>query len=55
MFRENPVTGSIQMAFSRDSTCTTDLSSAISGYETVILTPIPSNGWPDAAYAAKCR
>ncbi|RZB39833.1 uncharacterized protein BDFB_000211, partial [Asbolus verrucosus] len=47
-------TGDIQMALSRDSTCTTDLVNSTNGYETFLLTPKSESPWPAEASFGTC-
>lgn len=47
-------TGDIQMALSRDSTCTSDLISSSNGYETFLLSPKPESPWPAEASFGTC-
>ena len=54
MYREDEATGRVFMAFSSDSTCSTDLHSASQGYETLALRRVPSNNWPPRVMAATC-
>ncbi|XP_072402400.1 uncharacterized protein [Diabrotica undecimpunctata] len=46
VYRQDPKTNKIQMALSRDSTCTTDLYNATSGFETFSLVPRVERPWP---------
>ncbi|CAH1121844.1 unnamed protein product [Ceutorhynchus assimilis] len=46
LYKQDKVTGKIEMAVSRDSTCTSDLYNATSGFETFILAPKTENPWP---------
>lgn len=43
------------MAFSSDSTCTTDLHSATSGFETLNLTAVITPEWPPQVVNRPCR
>lgn len=43
------------MAFSSDSTCTTDLHSATSGFETLNLTAVITPEWPPQVFNSPCR
>ncbi|KAJ8955379.1 hypothetical protein NQ318_003476 [Aromia moschata] len=46
LYRQDQVSGKLEMAVSRDSTCTTDLHNATSGYETFVLVPKAEDPWP---------
>lgn len=54
MYKEDNEGGNVFMALSSDSTCTTDLHSAISGFETYNFTSEGFQGWPDF-FEAPCR
>lgn len=55
LYREDEQRGNIMMAFSSDSTCTTDLYNASYGHMTWNLTTIPSVPWPSTISNSKCR
>lgn len=55
LYREEPGTGRVYVALSSDSTCTTQLTSATSGYESLILTPVPERSLPAEVESATCR
>ena len=46
IYKEDPVTGKINLALSSDSTCVSNLESPESGYENLILKPKESPSWP---------
>ncbi|KAJ8980707.1 hypothetical protein NQ317_019201 [Molorchus minor] len=46
LYRQDQISGKIEMALSRDSTCTTDLDNATSGYEIFVLAPKAEEPWP---------
>lgn len=55
LYREDEQRGNVMMAFSSDSTCTTDLYNASYGHMTWNLTTIPSVPWPSTISNSKCR
>lgn len=55
LYREEPGTGRVHVALSSDSTCTTQLTSALSGYEMLVLTPVEEKRLPAVVDAARCR
>lgn len=55
LYREEPGTGRVYVSLSSDSTCSTQLSSATSGYESLILTPVAERSLPADVESAKCR
>ncbi|CAN8004115.1 unnamed protein product, partial [Ixodes hexagonus] len=55
LYREEPGTGRVYVSLSSDSTCSTQLSSATSGYESLILTPVGERSLPAEVESAKCR
>ncbi|XP_042145363.1 uncharacterized protein LOC8051363 isoform X3 [Ixodes scapularis] len=55
LYREEPGTGRVYVSLSSDSTCSTQLSSATSGYESLILTPVAERSLPAEVESAKCR
>ncbi|XP_030746317.1 uncharacterized protein LOC115875083 [Sitophilus oryzae] len=46
LYRQDKVTGQVEMAVSRDSTCTTDLYNATNGFETFVLSQKTESPWP---------
>ncbi|XP_054257219.1 uncharacterized protein LOC128999177 [Macrosteles quadrilineatus] len=54
LYKEDEQRGSIMMAFSSDSTCTSDLYNASYGHMTWNLTAIPSVHWPSVVINSKC-
>lgn len=46
MYKQDPKTGKIEMALSRDSTCTNGLHNITSAFETMILKPKIERPWP---------
>lgn len=54
MFREEAGTGRILLALSEDSTCTNGLSSPADGYETYVMTSVPSPPLPPDVSASTC-
>nr|CAD7262434.1 unnamed protein product [Timema shepardi] len=55
VYREEPGTGNIFIAFSSDSTCHSGLVSATVGYETLSLTTLPAAVWPEMVDTSSCR
>lgn len=55
LYKEDEHTGNIFMAFSSDSTCTTNLHSATSGFETLNLTAVDKTEWPPEVSSSNCR
>lgn len=55
LYKEDERSGNIFMAFSSDSTCTTDLHSATSGFETLNLTAVVTPEWPPQVSNSPCR
>lgn len=55
LYREEPGTGRVYVSLSSDSTCSTQLSSATGGYESLILTPVAERSLPAEVESAKCR
>ncbi|KAF4525297.1 hypothetical protein B566_EDAN014818 [Ephemera danica] len=52
---QEDTTGSIYIAFSSDSTCTSDLRNAADGFETMILNPVAALSLPDRLEDNSCR
>ncbi|KAL1493392.1 hypothetical protein ABEB36_011453 [Hypothenemus hampei] len=46
LYKQDKITGKIEMAVSKDSTCTSDLSNATNGFETFVLAPKTETPWP---------
>ncbi|XP_069693976.1 uncharacterized protein [Periplaneta americana] len=55
LYREEIGTGNVYMAFSSDSTCSTNLRSATAGYETLNLNVMPAQVWPPQVDTSNCR
>ncbi|KAJ9580595.1 hypothetical protein L9F63_024210 [Diploptera punctata] len=55
LYKEEAGTGNVFMAFSSDSTCSSNLDSAMSGYEMFSLSVVPSIGWPSQVDNSNCR
>ncbi|XP_071453396.1 uncharacterized protein [Hetaerina americana] len=54
LYQEDAATGVISMAFSSDSTCSSDLRSATDGFETLKLTPQGPLHWPQPLDPSPC-
>ncbi|XP_076262608.1 uncharacterized protein LOC143197765 isoform X2 [Rhynchophorus ferrugineus] len=46
LYKQDKISGTIQMAVSRDSTCTNGLTNATNGFETFVLSPKSESPWP---------
>lgn len=55
LFQEDSKTGIVNIAFSSDSTCGTDLVSATEGYEVLTLQKQPESEWPVEVMTSICR
>ncbi|KAG8236091.1 hypothetical protein J437_LFUL016142 [Ladona fulva] len=55
LYHEDPTTGVISMAFSSDSTCSSDLRSATDGFETMRLTHQETFHWPQVLDPSPCQ
>ncbi|XP_075218915.1 uncharacterized protein LOC142323319 isoform X2 [Lycorma delicatula] len=55
MYNTDPATGNINIAFSSDSTCSTNLVNSTSGYETLVLKSLPEPSWPPKVAASLSR
>ncbi|XP_033606247.1 uncharacterized protein LOC111861520 [Cryptotermes secundus] len=55
LYREESGTGNVFMAFSSDSTCSSNLRSATAGYETLSLSVMPAPRWPSQVDSSNCR
>ncbi|GFG31845.1 hypothetical protein Cfor_02655 [Coptotermes formosanus] len=55
LYREESGTGNVFMAFSSDSTCSSNLRSATAGYETFSLSVMPAARWPSQVDGSNCR
>lgn len=54
LYKQDKITGKIEMAVSKDSTCTSDLNNATSGFETFVLAPKTETPWPPEARSGVC-
>lgn len=55
MYHKDPTTHNVFIAFSSDSTCSTNLVNSTSGYETLMLKPLPEPAWPQKVVASSGR
>ncbi|XP_017782762.1 PREDICTED: uncharacterized protein LOC108567065 isoform X2 [Nicrophorus vespilloides] len=55
LYKRDSASGVINIAISRDSTCTTDLHNATHGYEALVLQPKSDNNWPPEVAVNTCR
>ncbi|KAH1023040.1 hypothetical protein HUJ04_012322 [Dendroctonus ponderosae] len=54
LYKQDRESGKIDMAVSRDSTCTSDLYNATNGFETFVLAPKTENRWPPEVSIGIC-
>ncbi|XP_076335457.1 uncharacterized protein LOC143238801 isoform X2 [Tachypleus tridentatus] len=55
LYKQDTISGQVYFSLSEDSTCVSGLLSSSDGYETFILTPLPSRSLPAPVLTARCE
>ncbi|XP_022235046.1 uncharacterized protein LOC106475142 [Limulus polyphemus] len=55
LYKQDTISGRVYLSLSEDSTCISGLRSSSDGYETFVLTPLPSRSLPAPVLSARCK